>query len=113
MPRIHQYRDRRGLYIKARHGGRITTYQVTPDGARLLNGHGSHLSPQELQVLIHSGLVYTGGSGPGCLDPEPLPPPLLPPVESPPALPLRWPRRTIKPDYELHFLILLLLIAIC
>lgn len=73
MPVIHEYQDGRGLYIKANQGGRITTYQVSPEGATHLRRKGctdgTSLSPTELQQMVLLGHAYTGGSGPGTIDP--------------------------------------------
>jgi len=72
MPRIHEYVDGRGLYIKARHEGRITTYQVTAKGEQLLRQHGfgpgHEMSGRDVMYMLDQGLIYTGGSGPGILD---------------------------------------------
>lgn len=82
MPRIHQYVDGRGLYIKARHEGRITTYQVSVQGEQFLQEHGigpgSEIDTVDLIFMLERGLIYTGGSGPGILDEEI-------PVKSPPS----------------------------
>jgi hypothetical protein len=89
MPKIHEYRDGKGLYIKASHRGRITTYQVTLEGAALLrrhgHGEGTALSPRDLNHLINNGYAFTGGSGPGVIGP-PLPPapPPSPAMPQPP-----------------------------
>jgi hypothetical protein len=73
MPVVHRYKNGRGFYIKANQGGRITTYQVSSSGATVLKaqGHrdGSSLSPAELMRLRDQGLVTTGGSGPGEIEP--------------------------------------------
>ena len=101
MPKVHEYRDGKGLYIKASHQGRITTYQVTPEGVTLLHdrGHteGTTLSPRELQFLLRNDYIYTGQSGAGYIDA--VPSPTLPSrVPSPPwvrrkhsATPIYWP----------------------
>lgn len=86
MPVVHQYKNRRGFYIKANQGGKITTYQVTKAGAAALKsrgqGDGSSLSPAELARLREQGHVTTGGSGPGEMDPAA---PAVPPPPPPPA----------------------------
>lgn len=85
MPVVHQYKNRRGFYIKANQGGKITTYQVTEAGAAVLKGRGqrdgSSLSPAELARLREQGYVTTGGSGPGEMEPA------APAVSSPPPPP--------------------------
>jgi hypothetical protein len=72
MPRVHEYVDGKGLYIKARHEGRITTYQVTAQGEQFLRRHGigdgDEISGRDLVYMLGRGLIYTGGSGPGVLD---------------------------------------------
>jgi hypothetical protein len=92
MPIVHKYKNGRGFYIKANQGGKITTYQVTGAGVALLNsrGHGdcSPLSPPELMRLAKQGHVYTGGSGPGEIDPvagSPVAPPPYPPPKAAPV----------------------------
>lgn len=69
MPVLHVYRDKRGMYIKARHQGSMVTYQLAlPAVAELLKyglGEGSKLSQSLLHTLIANGLAYTHGTGPG------------------------------------------------
>jgi len=69
MPKIHKYSNSDSIYIKARHQGRMTTYQVTPRGAESLKRHGARpgggITADDLISLIASGDAYTGKSGPG------------------------------------------------
>lgn len=69
MPKIHKYSNSDSIYIKARHQGRMTTYQVTARGTEALKRHGagprSSISADDLINLIDSGDAYTGKSGPG------------------------------------------------
>lgn len=90
MPVLHEYRSKRGMYVKARHGRSMVTYQLAPGAAtelrRLGLGDGSKVSPDALHILVEAGLAYTHGSGAGVV--EATPPP-SPPVYryTPPASP--------------------------
>ncbi len=76
MPKVHQYVDGRGFYIKSAIKGRIITYQVSPKGVQYFKQrgykNGSNLSLKELQKLIKRGYVFSGGSGPGIIEEKPL-----------------------------------------
>ena len=69
MPKIHEYVNGRGLYIKARHKGKITTYQVSLQGEQVIRNRGlmpgSIINSSDLLDLINRGLIYTNNSGPG------------------------------------------------
>jgi hypothetical protein len=78
MPVLHEYRDKRGMYLKARHGKRMVTYQLAPAGVARLHsrgmGDGSKISPDVLNGLVSEGLAYTHGSGAGVIDVPAAPP---------------------------------------
>lgn len=72
MPVLHEYRSKRGMYVKARHGNSMVTYQLAPAAAEELRrrglGEGSQVSPDALHSLVAAGLAYTHGSGAGVVD---------------------------------------------
>jgi hypothetical protein len=72
MPVLHEYAGKRGLYIKARHGNSLVTYQLTGAAAAELKRRGmregSQLSHDELFRLVSTGSAYTHGSGAGEVD---------------------------------------------
>lgn len=73
MPVVHRYVDGQGYYIKGNIKGKITTYQVTPEGVAYLRKNGlndhSDISPRRLQYMRDRRMVYTGGGGPGDIGP--------------------------------------------
>lgn len=73
MPVIHRYTDNSGYYIKSAFDRNIVTYQVTREGADFLKrqgiGEGSRISVDDLLWLQQVGYVYSGGSGPGEIEP--------------------------------------------
>src|SRR4051794_26224397 len=78
MPTVNRYARRSGLYLRDAQGGRISTYQVTPAGQRVLEGSGrgsgAKISTSDLRALQAQGLVYTHGSGPGVIEGTQSPP---------------------------------------
>jgi len=72
MPVLHQYRSKNGMYVKARHGKSMVTYQLEPAATAELRrrgmGEGSQVSPDVLHGLVAAGLAYTHGSGAGVVD---------------------------------------------
>jgi hypothetical protein len=73
MPKVRQYKDGKGYYIRSSFEGFITTYQVTPEGVRYFVkkgiGEGSILSVNDLLWMKSRGYLFTGGTGPGEIDP--------------------------------------------
>ena len=74
MPKVHQRVDGSGHYIKSSFEGVIVTYQVTAKGEKYLRkkrfGEGTTITKYELLWMQKKGFVYTGGSGPGTIDPD-------------------------------------------
>jgi len=74
MPKIHQYVDGRGHYIKSAFKGVITTYQVSPDGEAYLSKlrirDGNSIDVEKLLWMQKKGYIYTEGSGPGEIEPS-------------------------------------------
>ena len=79
MPVLHEYHNKRGMYVKARYGNRMVTYQLAPAAAAELRrrgmGEGSQLTPDVLHSMVAAGLAYTHGSGAGVVDDPASPPP--------------------------------------
>jgi hypothetical protein len=77
MPTINRYASKEGLYIRSARSGRISTFQVSPEGERTLLSWGCYpghdISVEALDYLIDNGLVYTHGGGPGQIDMIPVP----------------------------------------
>ena len=105
MPKIHKYSNSDSIYIKARHQGRMTTYQVTARGAEALKRQGSRpeggITTDALFSLIASGDAYTGKSGPGMVTGNTTRAPLSRPVRAVHtsagrSVPPRVPRATTK-----------------
>ncbi|HRQ37930.1 MAG TPA: hypothetical protein PLD25_08450 [Chloroflexota bacterium] len=73
MPKVHQRVDGSGHYIKSSFEGVIVTYQVTPQGEQHLKkkriGEGTTITTDELLWMQKKGYIYTGGSGPGAIEP--------------------------------------------
>jgi len=67
MPRLHQYRNRNACYVLTAIGGKVITYQLTPEGEKKLAaariGPGQQFERAILLDLYRSGDAYTGGSG--------------------------------------------------
>ena len=67
MPRLHQYRNRNACYVLTAIGGKVITYQLTPEGEKKLAaariGPGEQFERSILLDLYRSGDAYTGGSG--------------------------------------------------
>jgi hypothetical protein len=74
MPIIHRYVESNGYYIKSSFKGTIVTYQVTKEGEDYLQSHelddGDEISAQALLWMQKQGYIYTGGSGPGQIEPS-------------------------------------------
>jgi hypothetical protein len=72
MPKLHEYRNKRGMYVRAKHGRSLVTYQLAPAATAELRrrglAEGSEVSPDTLQRLVAAGLAYTHGSGAGIVD---------------------------------------------
>lgn len=72
MPKLHEYRNQRGLYIRTRRGNSMATYQLKPLAIEELRrqgkGDGDCLSTKDLQYLISKELAYTNGTGVGIVD---------------------------------------------
>ena len=67
MPRLHKYRNRNACYVLTAIGGKVITYQLTPEGEKKLAaariGAGERFERAILLDLYRSGDAYTGGSG--------------------------------------------------
>jgi hypothetical protein len=67
MPRLHKYRNRNACYVLTAIGGKVITYQLTPEGEKKLAavriGPGEQFERAILLDLYRSGDAYTGGSG--------------------------------------------------
>ena len=67
MPRLHKYRNRNACYVLTAIGGKVITYQLTPEGEKKLAvariGPGERFERAILLDLYRSGDAYTGGSG--------------------------------------------------
>ena len=67
MPRLHKYRNRNACYVLTAIGGKVITYQLTPEGEKKLTaariGPGEQFERAILLDLYRSGDAYTGGSG--------------------------------------------------
>lgn len=73
MPKIHAYVDGRGHYIKTAFDGNIVTFQLTPQGEEYLRQKrwrdGASISTDQLIYMQKRRMLYTGGSGPGEIEP--------------------------------------------
>jgi hypothetical protein len=75
MPVLHRYTSKRGMYVKARRGSVMMTYQLT--GAAVAKfrqrgiGDGARIGKAELARLIERGDAYTNGSGAGRVEASP------------------------------------------
>lgn len=67
MPRLHKHLDRDSQYALTKIGGKIVTFQLTPEGERKLAasgiGSGQPFPRALLLDLYRTGDAYTGGSG--------------------------------------------------
>lgn len=72
MPKINQYKDGRGYYIRSKFDDVMVTYQVSPKGEEYLRkkrlGAGSVIKVNDLIWMQKKGYVYTHGSGPSEVD---------------------------------------------
>lgn len=68
MPKLYEYKDRDGFYIKTRIKGRMVTYQLTEAGVDKLTednyGHLDDIPFSLLHRFRELGLIYTRNSGP-------------------------------------------------
>jgi hypothetical protein len=83
MPRIHEYADGSGFYIRSRLAEQISTFQVTAEGRSFLVAQGyasgDAIDGALLARLIDLGYAYTRHTGPGAIEetglqPEPTAP---------------------------------------
>lgn len=67
MPRLHKYRNRNACYVLTAIGGKVITYQLTPEGEKKLTAAGIACGQKFHRALLldlyRTGDAYTGGSG--------------------------------------------------
>lgn len=67
MPRLHKYRNRNACYVLTAIGGKVITYQLTPQGEEKLAAAGIGCGQQFQRALLldlyRTGDAFTHGSG--------------------------------------------------